>query len=559
MLVNTNTVLNYNRCRRFAALNDPYTSIYSQNKSLETSDSLFNDIFLSHIYNRDLEIKKNVNLTYEFDHNITLLEEFDFIVNGNIVYCLLPYSAKEFLKLKYKINNHKYQLFTKNANGIYNLRTRDKTNKDFQIKSQKLFSTFETLGKIVFSYALKNFIFKKVNPNTDYKLYFVFLNSDYIYDGISYTDKLYHVFDFSNIENLDEMVEIALFRMINHIELNDFTPCRLVNKACLKDKPSACKFIDFCYSHLPENTSILDYFNSHLGFEEINEDETINHDAYDLLNDGYVAMQDIPIAWLENQNHLMQRYCVDNQKMYYHKRKIEEGLKQLNYPLYYLDFEALPSPIPSFRGEKPYSQSVFQFSIHVERIENELKKIDKNHHNYIAKPNRDGRKELLEKLLSILNENPNSSIIVYYKTFEKTRLMELAEIFPQYQKDISKVISRLFDLMDIVKMSKSLYSNLGFSGNDLETYNLYHPNLGGSYSLKKVIKLFVDDAYDDLQINNGVKAFKAYSYLKEASLSEQEIIKKDLFNYCRQDTYSMYQIIQGLKKIIGPKFRIKKS
>lgn len=113
--------------------------------------------------------------------------------------------------------------------------------------------------------------------------------------------------------------------------------------------------------------------------------------------------------------------------------------------------------------------------------------------------------------------------------------------------------------MDIVKMSKSLYSNLGFSGNDLETYNLYHPSLGGSYSLKKVIKLFVDDAYDDLQINNGVKAFKAYSYLKEASLSEQEIIKKDLFNYCRQDTYSMYQIIQGLKKIIGPEFRIKKS
>ncbi len=559
MLVNTNTILNYNRCRRFAALNDPFTSIYTQSNNLSKSDSLFNDIFLSHLYSPVLDIKKNVNLTYEFDHNITLLEEFDFMIDDDRIYCLLPYSSKEFLKLKYKVDNHKYQMFTKNANGIYTLRTIDKQNKDFQMKSQKLFSTFESIGKIVFSYALKNYVFKNVYPNIDYNLYFVLFNSDYIYDGISYTDKLYHLFDFSNIENLDEIVEIALFRMINHLELNDFTPCPLVKKACLKDKPSACKFVDFCYSHLPKNTSILDYFNSHLGFDEVTDYETIHHDEYDLLNEGYVSMQDIPISWLENQNHLMQRYCVDNQKLYFHKRKIEAGLLQLHYPIYYLDFEAMPSPIPLFRGEKPYSQSVFQFSVHVETNELEYLKIDSSHYNYISKPNRDNRLNFLKELIAVLGNNPEASIVVYNKTFEKTRLLELSEVFPEYKKQIDQIINRLFDLLDIVKMNKSFYADLGFNENDLETYNLYHIGLGGSYSLKKVIKVFNDKAYSDLEIVDGVMAYKAYAKLREVGKVEQDLILKNLMEYCRQDTYSMYEIVQGLKKLIGPDFRINNS
>ena len=99
-------------------------------------------------------------------------------------------------------------------------------------------------------------------------------------------------------------------------------------------------------------------------------------------------------------------------------------------------------------------------------------------------------------------------------------------------------------------MNKPLYSRLGYKDEDLETYNLYHPDLGGSYSLKKVIKLFVPNAYDDLVINDGVKAFKAYDKLTNMSETEVKITKENLLRYCRQDTYSMYQIIQGLKTLI---------
>jgi uncharacterized protein YktA (UPF0223 family) len=246
----------------------------------------------------------------------------------------------------------------------------------------------------------------------------------------------------------------------------------------------------------------------------------------------------------------MQRYCVDNQTIYFHNDKIKRGLKQLKYPIYYLDFEALPLPIPRFKGETPYTQSVFQYSVHIEKEENDLTSIEKNHFDFIANPNKDEREVLLKSLLEILGK-ADSSIVVYNKTFEKTRLEEFKKIFPQYKKEIDKAIKRLFDLLDIVKINKPFYAELGFDNSDLESYNLYHPNLGGSYSLKKVIKIFVKDAYENLVIKDGVKAYQTFEKLQEASKAEAIKMKSDLHEYCRQDTYSMYQIIQGLKELIG--------
>jgi hypothetical protein len=556
MLVNASAILNYNRCRRFAALNDPYTAFYL-NSDFSQENSLFRDIFLSHLYHPNKEIRKAINLTYVFEHEITLSENYDFIIDDSEVYCLLTSTSKDFLELKFKDDNKKCNVFTSN-NGIYSLRSTNLNNRHFQEKLEKLYSQLEPLGRIIFSYALKRYILKKVYPNKNLKLYFVLLNTDYKFDGISYTDKLYHVFDFSNFKDLDEMVEIALFRMINHLELNDFTPCQLVKKACNFSRPGECKFVNFCYSHLPQNTSILDYFNSHYGFTEPRGEGNLHHDTYDLLNEGYVSMQDIPISWLKDQNHLMQRYCVDNQTIYFHNDKIKAGLKQLKYPIYYLDFEALPLPIPRFKGETPYTQSVFQYSLHIEKEENDLTSIEKNHFDFIANPNKDEREVLLKSLLEVLGKG-DSSIVVYNKTFEKTRLEEFKKVFPEYKKQIDKIIKRLFDLLDIVKINKPFYSELGFDNSDLESYNLYHPDLGGSYSLKKVIKIFVKDAYENLVIKDGVKAYETFEKLQETTKAETLKLKNDLHEYCRQDTYSMYQIIKGLKELIGPEYLIKNS
>jgi uncharacterized protein YprB with RNaseH-like and TPR domain len=103
-------------------------------------------------------------------------------------------------------------------------------------------------------------------------------------------------------------------------------------------------------------------------------------------------------------------------------------------------------------------------------------------------------------------------------------------------------------------MNKNFYSQLGFKKEELESYNLYHPDLGGSYSLKKVIKLFAPEAYEGLDIKDGISAYKAYEKMADSSAIDAENIRKNLFLYCRQDTYSMYQIIDGINKILSGEF-----
>ncbi|MBL0031053.1 MAG: DUF2779 domain-containing protein [Bacteroidetes bacterium] len=44
------------------------------------------------------------------------------------------------------------------------------------------------------------------------------------------------------------------------------------------------------------------------------------------------------------------------------KKKIKEFVSDLQYPLYFMDFETFATAIPVFDKSKPYQQLVFQYS-----------------------------------------------------------------------------------------------------------------------------------------------------------------------------------------------------
>ena len=46
---------------------------------------------------------------------------------------------------------------------------------------------------------------------------------------------------------------------------------------------------------------------------------------------------------------------------------MKEAIKKIKYPVYYLDFESYNCPLPRFKGDHPYTQSLFQYSLHVEK------------------------------------------------------------------------------------------------------------------------------------------------------------------------------------------------
>lgn len=563
MKVTANTLLNYIRCRRYASLNDPDFDSYRQDFP-DSNDSLYHEyrqLFLNLCLNQESELTLNTFLSYDFHPDITLTETYDFIISEGdreTIYTLIPMTSKELLRQKYKLDKHKYQLFTKNQDGAYGMSQVDLKDQssNYDEKIKKLTNRSDDLGRIVYTYAFRRYLYDIVNPENKDRMYYVFLNSDYVYDGHEYQPNLFHIFDFSVLyEHMKDIIDADLYRMINHLELDDFTACPLVKKECRKGDTYECKFVDFCFSHIPKTNSILDYFQSHLGFEEPADEGDIHHDTYELINNGIVDMLDIPISWLKDEKHLMQRYCVESDYVHVHKEKIEAMLKTLRYPLIYLDFEALPCLLPRYKGEQPYTQSVFQYSIHIEKTEGQLEKNGKDHFEFISRPEYDNRRELVESMINIVNAY-DSSIIVYHKTFEEQRLKELQLVFPEYRNELQSMIDRLFDLKEVLKNDKKFYIQHGFSDYEASRYNFYAAELSGSYSLKKVIKVFDKKAYDDLVIKDGVEAYKTFLRLERQVPTDRDASINNLLEYCKQDTYSMFQIIQGLRPYLSPDFHI---
>ena len=240
MKVTANVLLNYIRCRRYASLNDPNT--HSENSEFEINSNgyfheyikLFKELYLS-----DMQIvDENMSLSYDFESDITLYERFDYVVERDgfkDIYVLIPTTSSELMKLKYKCETHNYQMFTKNKQGIYEINDKECEggNSNFSEKISKITKRQEDLGRVTYNYAFKQYLYDIVYPENKDNIYFVLLNSDFIFDGKNYNKQLFNCFDFSKLyQRFDDTIEADIYRMINHIELNDFTPCNLIRKEC---------------------------------------------------------------------------------------------------------------------------------------------------------------------------------------------------------------------------------------------------------------------------------------------------------------------------------------
>ena len=112
---------------------------------------------------------------------------------------------------------------------------------------------------------------------------------------------------------------------------------------------------------------------------------------------------------------------------YFDKNRIRKYIDNLKYPIYHLDFESFPSPLPRFKGEKPYDQSVFQFSIHIEKTPGNCD-ILLDHRGYLATNHHDQREELVKELCNIIRKD-QGSVMVYHKQFEEKRIKEFMNYF----------------------------------------------------------------------------------------------------------------------------------
>ena len=207
--------------------------------------------------------------------------------------------------------------------------------------------------------------------------------------------------------------------------------------------------------------------------------------------------------------------------------EVRKFLKGVSSPVSFLDFETFSTAIPLFDAIHPYQQIPFQFSLHCDNGPGEY-----CHYEYLGDGKSDPRLELIKQLLASLP--PNGSVLVYYMPFEKSRLQELAESFPQYKKRLDAVCERLVDLIIPFR----------------ERY-VYHHKMNGSASIKSVLPaLFTELDYSKLKISDGSTA--SLAYLNMSCLQDKKeitSIRENLLEYCKMDTRAMVELYGYLKKL----------
>lgn len=205
---------------------------------------------------------------------------------------------------------------------------------------------------------------------------------------------------------------------------------------------------------------------------------------------------------------------------------LDEFLEELEYPLYFMDFETIQFAVPLYDESRPYQQIPFQYSLHVQQT----KTVPVEHYEFLGTPPVDPRPEFIESLLGALGEI--GSIIVWNQAFENTRLREIARDFPEYAARIDSLFERVSDLMVPFRRK-----------------HLCTPEMNGSYSLKAVLPALVTDlSYEELEIQEGGTASIIYESLyHDGDPGSVQQKRENLLAYCKMDTLSLVRILELLE------------
>ena len=202
---------------------------------------------------------------------------------------------------------------------------------------------------------------------------------------------------------------------------------------------------------------------------------------------------------------------------------LDSRLNAVDWPLYFLDFEAFSPALPRYIGTRPYQAIPFQFSLHVQKGP----KSKLQHQDFLHTEHSDPRPALIEALLSRVG---TTGSIVVYSGYERRVLNELSRDFPEYGAVLGLIAERLWDLLPIIQD------------------HYYHPDFKGSFSIKSVLPALISEAgWSDLDIGDGLSAVLKYEQaLEETDATTRNRIFDELRDYCRQDTLAMVQVREVL-------------
>ena len=345
----------------------------------------------------------------------------------------------------------------------------------------------------------------------------VHINNQYVRHGELDIQQLFTIVDITEDARKLQTEVRENIKMIRKYMEQTSEPTDDIGPHCFS--PYTCGFFIHCAKHLPQ-PNVFDVS----GIK--------SKTAFKCYEQGIVSFADLNVSDLLSPKQYMQvEHELYSYPPHVDVQSIRSFLDGLSYPLYFLDFESFQPAIPPYDDVRPFQQIVFQYSLHY--IEYEGGPLQ--HKEFLAYPGADPRRELAEQLCADIPLDVCTT--AYNMGFEKGRIRELAELYPDLREHLMNIHDHIVDLM--VPFQKKWY---------------YCRAMQGSYSIKYVLPaLFPDDPeldYHSLEgIHNGGEASAAFGNMAHMTPEEQETIRKQLLKYCGLDTYAMIKIWEKLKEI----------
>jgi hypothetical protein len=279
--------------------------------------------------------------------------------------------------------------------------------------------------------------------------------------------------------------------------------------------PRKCPFIGRCWKDVHQH--------------HITTLHGIGKRAWSLCADGHETVLDLPSSFRLNAIRDRQLRAVKQNDIVV-EPDLGAALEQLARPIAYLDFETIGPAVPVWDGCTPWQAVAVQFSCHVEGGAGKL-----THNEWLAEGPDDPRPAIAAALVAACR---GARTVLMYTGFERARIRSLADAVPALRDDLLALDARLVDLAKIVRG------------------HVYHPEFGGSFSLKEVLPALVPElSYDDLEVNDGSIASALLNRMllrnDPATPAERAALRANLLAYCKTDTWAMVKLVERLRELAG--------
>jgi CRISPR/Cas system-associated exonuclease Cas4 (RecB family) len=207
--------------------------------------------------------------------------------------------------------------------------------------------------------------------------------------------------------------------------------------------------------------------------------------------------------------------------------RLGTALATIAWPCHYVDFETVATVLPLYKGHCCNQQVLTQFSVH----RRDALGAEPEHQEYLADAGKDCQRELAETLIKALD---GKGAIVVYSSFERTRIKELRNAFPDLTAPLSAILGRLVDLLFFV------------------TEFVSHPDFNGSYSIKTVLPVLVPElSYKGLAVRDGDTAIARFARMARGEISGDaiETTRRQLLEYCKLDTWAMLRLHEAMLQL----------